>query len=182
MKKEETGSFTLKKDDCGVLIVDALDSLRNIFKSFYDIGAPKKGSLNYGPADQDIVEKLFLPFSFQGIPIVVILKHKQDTDWISDDFGQLIKVEKHYNKDGSPKMVPTIDGDKIMRWGTIRLWTQDKVGTYEVMKTKGMVDEGTVFEFGFRAKSKTVRTGVWLPQLIEKMKTGGAKTVKAMEL
>lgn len=179
----EDGSFHLKKDDCGALLVDALDTLRNIFKAHYDQKAPNKGSLNYVDADNDIIDKLFLPFSFQGIPIVVILKHKQETDWINDDFGNLMKVERHKNPDGSPKMVPTIDGDKIMRWGTIRLWCKDKVGTYEVMKTKGMVDEGTILNYGYDGHPSN-RTGVWLKELIEMMKNNkpSSETVISMEM
>lgn len=179
-------SYDLKAEDCGALIVDALDTLRNIFKARHDRLSPNAGSLNYVPADNDIIDQLFLPFSLQGIPIVVILKHKQDTTWHNDpeNPNKLLKVEKHMNKDGSPKMVPTIDGDKVMRWGTIRLWTMDEVGTYEVMKSKGAVDEGERLTFGFKDKAKKIRTGTWLKELIKKMSddTPAVKTVNTMKM
>jgi hypothetical protein len=173
IRKNSDGSYDLRKEDCGCIIVDALDTLREILYSYYLAKNPKKGTINYAEADNDIINQLFLPLSFQNIPIIVILKHKPKTDWISDEkTGALLRVEKIKNEDGTQKIVPTIDGEKIMRWTTIRLWCENEAGSYEIMKTKGHVEEGEVFSFGFKKGSKTEKTGVWLKQLFEKMRDG----------
>lgn len=156
MTKEDYQRFIDKyvaDPDGGALIVDALDTLVTVVFSYYE---PKNKFLMdaWGKTYGDLIKNLFLKVNTLGRPTVIITKEKEEA--IVKRVGGELSVKKTGN------VLPTVSTDRIQRWATTRLRMLDK-GKYEVVKSKGKVEEGSVFTFA------EDMSGTMLPQLMELM-------------
>jgi hypothetical protein len=165
-------AFIGTQKDMGGIIVDALDTLRDILFMYYFEKYPGKENMNYTSADADLRNMFFLKVVNLQIPVVVIAKHKEEVIYHTEG-KKLLDIEK------TGKIVPTIAGQRLLRWTTIRLWCEE-VGQYTVFKAKGPVETGMEFSFGFGAQ-KHIRTGTWLPQLLNYMRGIGKPPVMAQK-
>jgi hypothetical protein len=152
------------KGDAGAVIIDAMDTLRLILFKHH-----LKKQISYkawGDADNDIIHHVFLEFVAMDLPVIVIMKEKEETIVQSTD-GKIDKIEK------TGEIVPSFDKEKILRWASIKLHVLRK-GRFEVTKTKGMVEEGEKFTYGFKTEGKKKLydqfEGTWLPDLLRLMK------------
>lgn len=148
----------LASEDIGAFVIDAIDTLRlMLFGEFAkNIKFQMKAWMD---ADQEII-KLFMMLLEKQIPVIIVLKEKEKT--IVTQTSEGVSVTK------TGEIVPTLDNARIQRWASIRLQT-NKIGKYTVVKTKGAVDIGTEFEFKYD-KITGEKTGVWISQLLAKMK------------
>ncbi len=153
-----------RNGDAGAIIIDALDTLRLILFKHH---SAKQISLKaWGDADNDIVNELFLEFVTMDVPIIVIMKEKEETK-VESSGGKLISMEK------TGDIVPSFDKARILRWASMKFHVLRK-GRFEVTKTKGMVEEGEKFNYGFKTKDKKnlydQLEGTWLPEILRLMK------------
>lgn len=163
--RDEFYNFTEKMeaaDDVGAVVVDAIDTLRLILFSDY------AKNINFlmtawVEADNDIID-FFMKSLKKQVPIVIVMKEKEKTEVTNK--GK-IEVKRFEDEDGNPVIIPTVDNKRIQRWASIRIKTLD-IGKYEVMKSKGEVEKGAVFDFTWDKKTKE-KGGVWLPNLLELM-------------
>jgi hypothetical protein len=148
----------LADENIGAFIIDAIDTLRLML--FGEFSKKNKFAMKaWMDADQEII-KLFMMLLEKQIPVIVILKEKEKT--IVTQTSEGVNVTK------TGEIVPTLDNERIQRWASIRLQTTE-IGSYTVVKTKGAVDINTEFKFVYN-KETNERTGVWIPQLLAKMR------------
>jgi hypothetical protein len=148
------------KNDVGAVIIDAIDTIRNMLYLHYLFLSPERGAMNYTFVDNDLMG-LFLKLQGLHIPVVMIMKQKDETEWVFD--GPRIK---EIVKTG--KIVPSVNTEKILRWSTTRIWCI-KIGEYQIVKTKSSYSTEKINVFGFDG-STSKRTGIWLPELFNQMR------------
>ncbi len=144
---------TFAADDCGVLVIDALDSVRAAL--FMD-GAMKFGMKAWSNADDFIVENIILKVLEKGIPMVAVMKEKEDI---------IVNADSSITKLG--KIVPMVKGTRIQRWASTRLRCI-KIGEFEVMKSKGNLNKAERKKFKW--SKKTGNTGFWMSSIYDAMR------------